>query len=303
MVVREVEPPAAAGLRRDGRGAPLRPRGGQALRTQPALSKRIRALEHEWGVTLFLRNSRSVVLTAEGADPLTAAQETLAAAARLTERVDRLDPDLPERLHVGFVGQAANELTPLLVRRFARERPDVVVDLRQYPFRDLSAGLRDGAVDLGIVRLPIGLDGLRLRRLFVEPRVAVLPAHHPLAGGSRLSVHDLFEEPWIQPASDDAVYRAFALALDRRAAAPLLGPVAHTIDELLEAVLRGAVSASRRPAGRGTTPGRASPTSMCPTPTRRSWRSPGPTARAARRRRRPRSSRRGWKLAGQQPVG
>lgn len=205
--------------------------------SQPALSKQIKLLEREFGVALFRRGPRGVSLTPDGSVLLPAARETLAAADRLVELVDQVAGSRTGRLRVGFVGQAANELTSVLLRRFAEQNPGVAVDLQQFAMRDLSAGLRERTVNLAIVRLPISLDGIRLQPLFTEGRVAVLPTSHPFAVRPRLAVEELFGEPWLQPESPDPVYRAFALATRQRVAAPMLGPVVRTVDELLEAVL------------------------------------------------------------------
>lgn len=106
--------------------------------------------------------------------------------------------------------------------------------------RDLSAGLADRSTDLALVRPPIDTTGLRLHPVLVEPRLAVLPADHPLAASAALSVSDLFDLPWVQPGSPDPLYRAFALASDRRGGVPpRLGPTVNSIDEYLEVVRSG----------------------------------------------------------------
>ncbi len=59
--------------------------------TQPALSRRIQALEHELGVSLFERNTRNVSLTPAGRRFMTAARRGLSA----------LDAGVCELRHLG----------------------------------------------------------------------------------------------------------------------------------------------------------------------------------------------------------
>jgi DNA-binding transcriptional LysR family regulator len=59
--------------------------------------------------------------------------------------------------------------------------------------------LYDGRVDVSYLRLPVDQTGLRLEPLFTEPRVAVLPADHPLAGRESLASSDLDGEPRAEP--------------------------------------------------------------------------------------------------------
>lgn len=57
-----------------------------------------------------------------------------------------------------------------------------------------SGGAADGAADVAILRSPFDQHGLDWDILLVEPRVAVLPAGHPLASRPQLSRADLSGE-------------------------------------------------------------------------------------------------------------
>jgi len=73
----------------------------------------------------------------------------------------------------------------------------VIVDVRRIEQDDQAPMLLDGRIDIGYVRLPIDETGLRVAPLYTEPRVAVLPAGHPLAGKDQLTEADLAGEPLI----------------------------------------------------------------------------------------------------------
>jgi LysR substrate binding domain len=58
-----------------------------------------------------------------------------------------------------------------------------------------AAAVRGGAADVAILRAPFDQRGLDTELLLTEPRVAVLPAHHCLAGRTELRRADLVFVP------------------------------------------------------------------------------------------------------------
>jgi len=54
--------------------------------------------------------------------------------------------------------------------------------------------LHSGEIDVGILALPVPLDGLESRDLYKEPFMVAMPAGHRLAGKSAIKVEDLGHE-------------------------------------------------------------------------------------------------------------
>ncbi|MFF5290514.1 LysR family transcriptional regulator [Paractinoplanes globisporus] len=194
---------------------------------QPVLSRQIRALEKELGTPLLTRDSHGVALTDAGRQLLTDAGPLLASAHAVRRRVT-VAAHGSRRLMVGF--RAGIAVTPA-VRRFAIRHPDVLVDLRRIEGDDQAAMLLDGRIDVGYVRLPIDEAGLRVTSLYTEPRVAVLPAGHRLAGKDRIAEADLAGEPvlWHADTSTQPTKRPH----------PDAGYRVRGVDETLEQVAAG----------------------------------------------------------------
>lgn len=164
---------------------------GRAARSlfiaQPVLSRQIRALEREIGVDLFDRTTRSVVLTPAGAQLFDDAPNLLAAVAAATRRVHEAGRGV-ERIVVGF---ALGLRVAPAVSAFGKVSPDVQVDLLELVWYEGAEALHDGRADVGYLREPFDGAGLTTVRLGAEPKVAVLPAGHPLAKRRRVLEKDL----------------------------------------------------------------------------------------------------------------
>ncbi|MCL2731127.1 MAG: LysR family transcriptional regulator, partial [Actinomycetia bacterium] len=154
---------------------------------QPALSRQIRSLESDLKVQLFTRDKRGTELTAAGEQLLGDAGPLLSAADAATRRAVRA-ARARDALTVGFM---PGLIVTDAVRALSRRHPGVEVEVVRTDWEEQTEMIRDGRVDVGFVRLPCDTRGLELRDLLSEPRVAILPATHPLAGKPSLSIGDL----------------------------------------------------------------------------------------------------------------
>lgn len=217
--------------------------GRAALRlhiTQPSLSVQIRKLEHLVGVELLARTSRHVELTAAGAVFLEESRQLLARAERLIDLTRGAAEGERGRLVVGFLANAAGELTPRILSAFQTEHRHVQVEMRQHDFRDPYLGLADGSTDVAFIRPPVLVhDWLGMETLFVEPRMLVVSADSPLAARAEVSVEMLVEEPFVARRAPD-YWREFWLATDRRGGHEVrVGAEVTTVEECFEAILAG----------------------------------------------------------------
>ena len=188
--------------------------------SQPSLSQQIRKLEADLRLELFVRDRRSVALTAAGTALVGPARDALAAADAVEREARRQLRQQRRELVVGFHTRWADNVVPRVLRAYAGVRPEVTVELRQFDFTDTSAGLRDGTTDAALLHLPIDDAGLRAQPLSQDVRVVMLAEDHPLAGRAGVTVAELVAEgsPWAVPPDDDPVWRDFWSAAAERAA-------------------------------------------------------------------------------------
>jgi LysR family transcriptional regulator, hca operon transcriptional activator len=157
---------------------------------QPSLSRQMRDLEIELGVSLMDRGARGIELTAAGRVFLDHARLALLqvqAAIDATRKAARPT----KALVVGFLTGYELEWLPPLMAILREALPTMEVTILSQPSPDLSEGLVRGEIDVAFLRSETQSKGLIYRLLRNEPLIAVMPADHPLAAVGAVRPQDL----------------------------------------------------------------------------------------------------------------
>ena len=179
---------AVADLRHFGRAA------ARCFVSQPTLSAQLKKLEQDLGVQLIERAPNNVSLTPAG-------EEIVARARRILEASDEVvtlarshrDP-LAGRLRLALLPTIGPYLLPRVAPAIRRSLPRLQLQLYEYQTAPMLQKLHDAELDLGILALPVELDGLESRELFREAFMVALPERHRLASHATLRVADLKDE-------------------------------------------------------------------------------------------------------------
>lgn len=209
--------------------------------SQPALSKQISQLERDLRVELVRRGNRRVELTNAGEALLAEARTVLQSwnnAMAVTR--EAVAGDL-RTLRVGFIANAAGDLTTPIVRGFTERCPSWRVQMAQGPWDDSTAGLLSGDCDVAFLRIPVdNMDQLHLRVVLTEPRWVAMAADHPLAEREVVRFEELLDEPFIAVPKSTGIWRDYWLAMNERAGHPVvIGAEVRSSDEWMEALANG----------------------------------------------------------------
>jgi LysR family transcriptional regulator, hydrogen peroxide-inducible genes activator len=176
---------AVADLRHFGKAA------SRCFVSQPTLSAQLKKLEQVLGVQLIERAPHNVSLTAAGEEIVARARRILEASDEVVTLARSLRDPLAGRLRVALLPTIGPYLLPHVTPLIRKSLPRLQLRLYEYQTAVMLERLRAGELDVGILALPVELDGLEARELYREAFVVALPERHPLAAQPSVKVADL----------------------------------------------------------------------------------------------------------------
>ena len=166
---------------------------------QPALTRSIKVLESELGVTLLDRTSRRVALTPAGSAFLVRAREALILfdeAALTARQVDIGVVAMP--LKIGFGAAAMYRFIPEVLKRFHERHKQVAIAVAEVSPTQVIEQLNSRALDLAIVhREYLAGQPVVTRPLYTAGLVAAVPAAWPIARRRGIRLRELHDLPFI----------------------------------------------------------------------------------------------------------
>ncbi|MGV0028291.1 LysR family transcriptional regulator [Phormidesmis priestleyi] len=165
---------------------------------QPPLSQQIKQLEIELGVELFHRRTkRQVQLTEAGQVLLQATYPILAQLDQAICDTQRAGRGETGGLTIGFTSSVVYDVLPAILYRFRQHFPQVDLVLQELTTTQQEEALQNQRIEVGFCHLPLKDASLVSETILEEPLVVVLPATHPLATETILSVRSLANESFI----------------------------------------------------------------------------------------------------------
>src|ERR1700756_3338097 len=156
-------------------------------RTQPAVSQAVKRLEDELGEQLFDRSSKSGTLTDAGR-VLQNYGQRLVRMAEETESAMRELRDLRRgRVLIGANEAAVHTLLPLIAR-FREKVPDIAIDVRRVPARQIALEVQQGSLDFGALTFRPAEAGLLETVVGSDELVLLVPPTHGLAARRQVAM-------------------------------------------------------------------------------------------------------------------
>ena len=159
--------------------------------SQPTLSAQLKKLEDSLGVQLIERAPNNVCLTEAGEAIVARARRILEASDEMVTLARSQRDPLAGRLRVALLPTIGPYLLPRVAPAVRKALPRLELRLYEYQTAAMLAKLHAGEIDVGILALPVEVDGLESRELYREAFMVALPEHHPLAARERVRLADL----------------------------------------------------------------------------------------------------------------
>jgi len=168
--------------------------------TQPAISKRIAALEAELGTNLFDRIGRKVQLTEAGKALLDRAHTILMEVEDARRSITNLSGEIGGTLAMAASHHIGLHRLPNALKAYNQRYPEVQLDLKFMDSEGACEAIEHGDLELGVVTLPEHASAdLRTRKIWDDPLEIVVGIDHPLAKEKTIKPITLLNYPAILP--------------------------------------------------------------------------------------------------------
>ncbi|MEA2911033.1 MAG: hypothetical protein QOJ15_3114 [Bradyrhizobium sp.] len=188
--------------------------------TQSATSAAIAALETRYGIKLFDRIGRGIVLTQTGRDFLNEARAVVARAKAAARVLDDLAGLKRGSLTLAASQTVANYWLPPRIEAFHKAHPGIDLHVTIANTEQAAQAVNRGNADLGFVEGEVDDPSLAIRKMEGDSLAIVIGASHPWVGKTRIAPKHLTETCWIlrEPGSGtrsmfEAALRKFGIKL------------------------------------------------------------------------------------------
>jgi DNA-binding transcriptional LysR family regulator len=170
--------------------------------TQPAVSKRVAALEQQLGTTLFDRIGRRVSLTEAGRALLPHAGAITQSLDQAVQSIEDLSGDVAGRLRLATSHHIGLHRLPPVLRRFNAAYRSVALDIDFMDSEQAQDEILRGRSELAVVTLAPDIDpALVAQPVWPDPLEFMVVAGHPLSRMKGLTLEQLCAYPVILPGS------------------------------------------------------------------------------------------------------
>ena len=165
--------------------------------TQPTASGHIKNLEVEFGVRLFDRLGREVVLTEAGKILYDSALRIIALCQEAQDAMQEFAGAGRGALRLGASSIPGDYLLPRVLGAFKKAYPETKISLKIEDSEVISRMVLEGAVELGIVGAKMDESRLVHEVFGTDELILVLPPDHAWAHQESVSVADLKTQPFL----------------------------------------------------------------------------------------------------------
>jgi DNA-binding transcriptional LysR family regulator len=192
--------------------------------TQPAVSKRIAALEQQLSVRLFDRLGREVSLTESGRALLPRAYQILSTLEDTRRALSNLNGEVSGRLSLATSHHIGLHRLPPILREYTRCYPKVSLDIQFLDSEVAYEQVLHGRAELGVITLaPHTEPPVRAFKVWDDPLDFVTAPDHPLARQTSVDLADVAAYPAIFPGGNTFTHRIVSRLFEARELVPSIG--------------------------------------------------------------------------------
>ncbi|MDR0225470.1 MAG: LysR family transcriptional regulator [Burkholderiaceae bacterium] len=209
--------------------------------SQPAISRLLAQLEEDLGLKLFVREKGRLAPTLEAEALLQDAQVLMESALCFRRHAEQLRLGGFKRrlLKVAVPNTLATSLMPALARQFMQAHPDVVIEVLSGSYTEAERALLARDADLGLVRLPMVMPGLRTEACLQSDAVCIMPRGHALEALDAVAPLDLADTALVLLGRQRQIRHDIDMAFRHARVPPRVAIEVHSVTEACAHVAQG----------------------------------------------------------------
>lgn len=201
--------------------------------TQPAVSKRLLALESRLGHRLLDRVSRGSALTEAGRAYLPHARRLLIEVDNSNRALDNLNDEIKGQLSLALSHHIALHRIPSILRAFVKKYPQVDVNIEFMGSEAACQEITQGRIELGVITLPQPpAPRLEQHEIWRDSLQVLVAPEHPLARQKNIKPQALAQYPALLPDESTYTHRVIAQALAPYGVVPQLRQTSNYLETL-----------------------------------------------------------------------
>ncbi|HJF51873.1 MAG TPA: LysR family transcriptional regulator [Butyricicoccus pullicaecorum] len=170
--------------------------------SQPALTHVIHELEQEFGLTLFLRQNKGLVLTEEGRKFLEEANLLLQQSDYFVSRMKFLGQS-NQIIRMGLPPASATLFFPSIMHMLHRQSPQIKIDVVEIGSLTNQQKILDGELDAALISTNTPVSAAFGCYLLAQTRICLyVAADHPFAEREQISLREVCSIPLVMPTEE-----------------------------------------------------------------------------------------------------
>ncbi|WP_019153711.1 LysR family transcriptional regulator [Robertmurraya massiliosenegalensis] len=162
--------------------------------SQPSISNSVHKLEHELGVKLLERTTKSVALTPKGDIFLTRIIDILSNIDDIKNEITDSDNRV---VKIGLPPMIGAQMFPNIYKEFKRNHPLIEFDVIEKGSVAIRNLIEKDELEMGFIILPEHSEKLEMMPLVQDQLVICMPKNHPLRRKKSLQYSELINEKFI----------------------------------------------------------------------------------------------------------
>lgn len=204
--------------------------------SQPALSKVIKNLENDLGVSLIDRSAKNFKLTDQGEILLENATRTLEVIQSEINKLYATIDCIKGKLVIGVPPVIGTIFFAPMISKFREKYPNINVIIIEEGANFIKNKLKESKIDIGMILLPVYDDTLKTISIANSENVLVVSKQHKLSKKQSVTMEELKDENFISLDSSYMLYDKLYALCDKAGYQPKIGHISSQWDFIIEMV-------------------------------------------------------------------